>query len=277
MRIAYMSDLHIEFERGNGHGGAGMPAVDVSHSLKAALAPATGADLVLLAGDIDVGVAAIVQADVISRHTAAPVVYVAGNHEAYGHDLADLLPRMRMAAWETDGRVMFLDCNLVRLWFKGRALCVLGCTLWTDYALDDDASAAMQSADKEMSDHQEIGWHGGVLQPADALALHGEHRAWLSAQIRKLHEETPRPEILVVTHHAPCRDALGDRALSLAPSYGSDMSTELAAWAPLTWIHGHTHHRHLTKIGAATIASAPRGYPGHEHADGGYVCGILDL
>jgi hypothetical protein len=172
---------------------------------------------------------------------------------------------------------LFLDCSLVRLWFKDCALSILGCTLWTDYALDGDVAAAMRSADDELSDHREIGLQGGVFHPSDALALHGEHRAWLSAQIRKLNAETPRPEILVVTHHAPCRDALGGRAQSLAPSYGSDMSAELAAWAPLTWIHGHTHYRHLTKIGAATVASAPRGYPGQDREARFYTCGILDL
>ncbi|MGA7710879.1 MAG: metallophosphoesterase [Rhizomicrobium sp.] len=277
MRIAYLSDLHMEFENAAGRGAAQPSSSLLASALQHALVPAKGADLVLLAGDIDVGVAAIVQADAISHHIGGPVVCVAGNHEAYGQDLAALLPRMRSAAWETDGRVIFLDCSVVRLWFKGRAVCVLGCTLWTDYALNGDASAAMQSADKEMSDHQEIGWNGGVFHPTDALALHRNHRAWLSAQIRKLNEETPRPEILIVTHHAPCRDAIGERVLSLGPSYGSDMSRELSAWAPLTWIHGHTHHRHLTKIGDAMIASAPRGYPGQAHGLGGYTCGLLIL
>jgi 3',5'-cyclic AMP phosphodiesterase CpdA len=277
MRIAYLSDLHIEFENATGRSAAQASGGPLAPALEQALEPAKGADLVLLAGDIDVGVVAIVQADAIARHLGAPVVCVAGNHEAYGQDLAALLPRMRTTAWETDGRVIFLDCSVVRLWFKGRAVCVLGCTLWTDYALNGDPSAAMQSADKEMSDHQEIGWNGGVFHPTDALALHRDHRAWLSAQIRKLNEETPRPEILIVTHHAPCRDALGERVLSLGPSYVSDMGPELSAWAPLTWIHGHTHHRHLTKIGTATIASAPRGYPGQAHGVRGYRCGILSL
>ena len=277
MRIAYLSDLHIEFESAARHGVARPSNHGLSSSLQKALAPAKGADLVVLAGDIDVGVAAIAHADAVARHIGTPVVYVAGNHEAYGYDLLDLLPRMRSAAWETDGRVIFLDCNVVRLWLKGRALAVLGCTLWTDYELAGDASAAMQQADKELSDHKEVGWKGGVFHPTDALALHRDHRAWLSAQIRKLRDETPRPEILIVTHHAPCREALGERAQSLGPSYGSDMGAELASWAPLTWIHGHTHHRHLTKIGMATVASAPRGYPGQKNGAGGYRCGILDL
>jgi len=268
MRIAYLSDLHLEFDRAAPNGAAG------AFSLKRALAPAEGADLVVLAGDIDIGVEGVAHADAVARLIGAPAVYVAGNHEAYGHDLAALLPRLRRAAWNTDGRVLFLDCNLARLWIDGRLLVVLDCTLWTDYRLDGDADAAMQNAARAMSDHQTIGWNGGMFQPEQALSLHRDHRAWLAAQMRRLAAETPRPEILVVTHHAPVRQAIGTRAASFAPSYASDMLAEISDWAPLTWIHGHTHLRHVTRIANATIASAPRGY-----GDGpeGFACDMLSI
>ena len=272
-----MSDLHLEFEYGADPDDAGRPGAMLRPSIETALAPAAGADLVVLAGDIHGGLAGIAQADAISRFTDAPVVYVAGNHEAYGHDLAALLPRMRAAAWATDGRVLFLECNLARLWLGGLPLAVLGCTLWTDYAIHGDEESAMHFAARDLRDHQLIGWNGGMFLPADALALHRKHRAWLEAQMRKLKVETPRPEILIVTHHAPCPVAVGHRARVLAPAYASDMLTEIADWAPVTWIHGHAHHRHLTRIGAATIASAPRGYPGEPATSTPYVCGILTL
>jgi hypothetical protein len=271
MRIAYLSDLHLEFDAAGKPGGGTMPS-----GLQTALAPAHGADLVVMAGDIDQGTDGIGVGDTISHHIGAPVVYITGNHEAYGCDLATLVPRLRDCAWETDGRVLFLDGNTARFWFSGRPLAVLGCTFWTDYAIADNAEAAMRDAELRMNDHKSIGWNGGIFLPEHARELHRKQRAWLAAQVKKLAAERPRPEILIVTHHAPCREAIGPRTSDLAPSYASDMTAEISAWAPLTWIHGHTHHRHTVAIGRATVVSAPRGY-GSEQCAENYSCGILDL
>ena len=152
MRIAYLSDLHLEFAA-QARPGEGRLAMLPAK----ALAPAAGADLVVLAGDVDQGEAGVAAADAIARKIGAPVVYVAGNHEAYNRDMGALLTRLRAAAWATDGRVQLLQGNLVRFWFSGRPLAVLGCVLWTDYALLGDAGAAMQTAEARMYDHQAIG------------------------------------------------------------------------------------------------------------------------
>jgi hypothetical protein len=271
MRIAYLSDLHLEFAAQAPPGGARLAMLP-----ETALAPAAGADLVVLAGDIDRGEDGVAAADAIARKIGAPVVYVAGNHEAYNRDMTALLPRLRAAAWATDGRVHFLQKNIVRFWFSGRPLAVLGCVLWTDYAILGDAETAMRAAEVRMYDHQAIGWNGGPFLPRDAFALHRKERAWLAASIAKLKAETPPPKILIVTHHAPCRQAIGPRVYALAPSYASDVTDEISAWGSLTWIHGHTHHRHLTKIAEATVASAPCGYAS-EPGFGVYACGIMDL
>jgi hypothetical protein len=271
MRIAYLSDLHLEFDAAERNEDA-----ELTPAITAALAPAQGADLVVLAGDIDQGIGGIGVGEAISQHINAPVVYVTGNHEAYGSDLAALLPRLKASAWETDGRVLFLDANTARFWFSGRPLAVLGCTLWTDYAIFGNAETAMQNAEQRMNDHKSIGWDGGLFLPEHELHLHFKQRALLAAQIKKLSAERPRPEILIVTHHAPCRDAIGPRVLDMAPSYASDISGEISQWAPLTWVHGHTHHRHMVKIGQATVVSAPRGYPS-ESVEANYTCGILNL
>lgn len=262
MRIAYLSDLHLEFE-----------SAPSRFDLQKSLAPATGANLIVLAGDIDVGDRGIAMANGIARYSGAPVVYVAGNHEAYGHDLTALEPRLRQAAWDTDGRVVYLNCNVARFWFGGEPLVVLGCTLWTDYALASDGE--LSGAELRMHDHQQILLNSGLFRPADAQHLHRQHRFWLDTQLKKIAVEDPKPNILVVTHHAPIPQALGKRGAALARSYASDLRSEIASWPSLFWIHGHTHHRHETGVGASVVVSAPRGYPGD--ALEGYVCGILDI
>lgn len=69
MRIRILSDIHIEFEP--------YRPSEVE------------ADLVILAGDIGVGLDGIRWAQ---RHFPdLPVVYIAGNHEYYGHSLPDYL------------------------------------------------------------------------------------------------------------------------------------------------------------------------------------------
>jgi predicted phosphodiesterase len=79
MKLYILSDLHCEF----------------AHFEPDPMAVAR-ADVVVLAGDIDVGVAGIEWA--AQAFKAKPVVYVCGNHEFYGHHWEDTLVRMRAAA-----------------------------------------------------------------------------------------------------------------------------------------------------------------------------------
>ena len=66
MKIHILNDLHIEF-------GAFEP-------------PPTDADVVVLAGDIGVGLEGLHWAQ--SCFSDKPVIYVPGNHEFYHHDIA---------------------------------------------------------------------------------------------------------------------------------------------------------------------------------------------
>jgi len=75
MKLHILSDLHTEF-------------ADFSP-------PETGADVVILAGDIGVGVGGVEWA--ARRFSKVPVVYVPGNHEFYGHDIG-LTDQLKAAA-----------------------------------------------------------------------------------------------------------------------------------------------------------------------------------
>jgi predicted phosphodiesterase len=66
MKLHILSDLHTEF-------------ADFAPS-------ATGADIVILAGDIGVGFGGVEWA--ARRFPETPVIYVPGNHEFYNHDVA---------------------------------------------------------------------------------------------------------------------------------------------------------------------------------------------
>jgi len=157
MRIAYMSDLHLEFEPPDVKSSAWKALVAgravLGHPQRGpVLKDIVGADLVVLAGDVDLGLGGIAYADEVSRFVGCPVVYVAGNHEYYGHDLDHLQDGLREAAWKTNGRVLYLERDSVRLWPGGHSLLVHGCTLWTDYGLNGSLAADKALARHGMSD-----------------------------------------------------------------------------------------------------------------------------
>jgi hypothetical protein len=278
-----MSDLHLEFETTTNPPPAWRAWVAERRTIPGhpsrgpSMAGIVGVDLVVMAGDIDTGVWGIHYADEVACYVGAPVVYVFGNHECYGHDIAELLPELRQAAWATDGRVVFLERNSARLWLNGERLCVLGCTLWTDYALNGDCDAAMRVAIDGMNDYARISRNGRVFTPADALAIHRTSRDWLGEKVRMARATDPAERLLIVTHHAPAAAGLGSRPDWLAPAYASDLTAEIRSWRPDAWLHGHTHHGHVTDVAGTILASAPRGYLGVDSRAISFVPAVLEL
>jgi len=261
-----MSDLHLEFEPPKlvtpewkrlvaerkalpGHPEAGPLLKDVA-----------GVQLMVLAGDVATGLEGIAYADSVSAYLGCPVVYVAGNHEYYGHDFDELRTALKEAAWATDGRVIFLDRDWVRLWLGDSQLLVFGCTLWSDYALLGDQDGAMARSASIMTDHRSISRKDRWFSPQDALDEHRRSLSWLAELLPRLKAQEARASVLVVTHHAPCREGLGERPEAQKPAYASDLEARIRQWSPDWWLHGHTHHRHESMVGTTLVASAPRGY-----------------
>ncbi|HQT45720.1 MAG: hypothetical protein B7X08_05430 [Acidocella sp. 20-63-7] len=283
-RILFMSDLHLELERWR----LGVPewaaflarhkAIAAHPSRGPLLSEVGSVDLVVMAGDIHNGLRGIVYADQVAKFLSVPVVYVAGNHEYY-HQQMDLLePAFFRAAEQTDGRVHFLENTSAIFTFYGTRLYVLGCTLWTDYALNGHVPTAMGFAARRMNDHTYITGAQGVFTPGDALTRHRNSRLWLHRTLAQLHRTDAQAKTLIVTHHAPSPAFLGRRIGNIAPAYSSDMLVEFAHLAPTAWIHGHTHHRHDSMIEGIHLASAPRGYLTAESRKAlDYHPGILEI
>jgi hypothetical protein len=283
-RILFMSDLHLEMERSR-LPVPGWPAFLARHKAAAAH-PARGpmldeagpVDLVILAGDIHNGLRGIVYADQVARYLSAPVVYIAGNHEFYHHEIHRLLPSLHTAAAQTEGRVHFLENAVASFTFHNHRLHVLGCTLWTDYALHRDPPTAMFEAECRMRDFIYIKSERGDFLPEDTLASHQTSRLWLHETLASLRDTDPGAQNLIVTHHAPDAAYLGTRLGAIAPAYASNLLAEFAPLEPAAWIHGHTHHRHDSINRGIRIASAPRGYVTYDGAPAlEYRPGILEL
>jgi predicted phosphodiesterase len=279
IRILYMSDLHLEMERWR-LAVPGWPAFMARHK-DAARHPARGpllhglgrVDLVVLAGDIHNGLRGLVYAEQVAAFLDAPVVMVAGNHEYYHHDFKVLRAALRHAAARTHPRVQFLENAAANFTFGDETLTVLGCTLWTDYALHGTARDSMIYAQQMMNDFNFISLGEGAFTPWETRALHEDSISWLRAEMRK-----GGGRKIIVTHHAPSGLVLGQRQGRIAPAYASEIIGQFGVPAPELWIHGHTHFRHDSRLGGIRLVSAPRGYVGFDGDQAlQFVPGIVEV
>jgi predicted phosphodiesterase len=241
VRLHVLSDLHLERER------FAPPAVD--------------ADVVVLAGDVWTGQRGVQWA----REWAdkRPVVYVAGNHEFYGHALPELIGDLRAAAAGSPVRVLEND----ELTIAGVRF--LGCTLWSDFDFDgaERRAASMRVCARVVNDYAYVrAGHGGrTLAPEDTLTVHLESRRWLE---QRLAEPYGGPTV-VVTHHAPLIRGRPAAALlrAVAGAFASDLTALMGADRVALWIFGHTHRAADLDVRGTRVISNPRGYP-HEPVAG---------
>jgi len=293
-RLAILSDTHNEFERATGPRQPTHAWFTLDRARRAIPGhPATGplldslrgrVDLAVLAGDIDIGHHSIVYAEQVAEFLAVPVVLVMGNHEAYGgRDLDLLVPEMQAAARGTAKRVNFLENASVRFDFEGRAVHVLGCCLFTDYAVngggDVDLAYAMRDAAASLNDHARIVDGGRLFTPDMARRRHAVSRAWLGDEIASIRAGEADATLVVVTHHAPIPDANPPeyRGGRLAPAFVSDLRPEIEAWQPDIWIWGHTHYSMDRTAGCTRLVSAQRGYVCVESGADEFVPVIVEI
>jgi len=231
MRIQFLSDLHLEVEP---------------------YAPAdTGADLVILAGDIHNGAAGIQWAGASFR---VPVLYLAGNHEYYEGEFDAVQATLAEAARRTG--VTLLDCTERRF----GDIRFLGCTLWTDYSLvpEDRRPGVIEESRTRNPDYALIRRGARMFTPEDAIRLCARHRRWLQERL----DQAFAGATVVVTHFAP-------HPLSIAASYANHpanpafvLDLEAMMGRAQLWIHGHTHTQFDYRVRGTRVVCNPRGYPG---------------
>lgn len=220
MRIQLLSDLHLETE-----------------TLE--LSPAVGAEVLVLAGDIDATWAALSQ----FQSWPVPVLFVPGNHEFDHRDVDEALRDLRMRC-ESLG-LRWLDREQVILTGDdGRVIRFLGTTRWSDF----DVWGASHREKAMRAGHyftrvQQSTRHG-VSFDVQAIREAGlADRAWLEAALSKP-AEVPVDATVVVTHFAPSLRS-ADPRFGQQPGTASfcNADDDLIARSDL-WLHGHLHCRH---------------------------------
>lgn len=233
MKLHILSDLHNEFDE---------------------YQPANvEADVVILAGDIDVKGRAIDWAK--QQFPDTPVVYVMGNHEYYKSAWPKQLDEMRTQSAKSLVHVMDNDH------IKIEGVNFLGCTLWTDFNLFGSAHVDGYQAGTSMNDYKKIRVSPRFrrLTPNDTVRLHRQSLAWLKDKAKEFAGEP----VVIVTHHAPSAKSLPAHAIDddLSTAYASNLEDFVATSQARLWVHGHIHSSVDYVVGHTRVMCNPRGYP----------------
>jgi hypothetical protein len=245
MRLQLLSDLHLESEPFDPQ-------------------PAAGADLLVLAGDIDAG------HEGLDRFAGwpVPVVYIAGNHE-YDHrdvdaaqqTLRERCARLGFTMLERDAMVIVHGTRRIRL---------LGTTLWCDFDLLGPAERerCMRAGAFFLDRVQCSTRDGRPFGAAEVREEFGRCREWLAAQLSLGRRGAHWDETVVITHFGPSARS-ADPRYGLQPASASFCSDcdDLMGRSAL-WLHGHLHCRHDYQLGGTRVVSNARGHVERGEADG---------
>jgi predicted phosphodiesterase len=239
VKLHILSDVHVEFE-------------DFEP-------PETGADVVVLAGDIHVGVKGLEWA--AARFPSTPVIYVLGNHEYYGAALPKHTRRMRELSEGSNVRVLENERAVID------GVVFLGCTLWTDFRLFGDPRIAGYEATQKMTDYKKIRVSPEYrrLRSVDTAGEHNLSLQWLTKEL-----DTCSPaKTVIVTHHAPSAKSLpeGYAGDMLSAAYVSELDDFVSACGVPLWVHGHLHAPSDYVLGRTRVLCNPRGYPDESNAE----------
>jgi Icc-related predicted phosphoesterase len=242
MRILIISDLHLEFSRGEFRGYQ-PPECDV----------------VVIAGDTHPGVLGVMW--MAKTFGSTPVVSCSGNHEYYGkrqihrHD-TKLQDKAAEQNREYGSQIHYLQNSSVVI----GGVRFLGGTLWTDFKLQGQEVQAKLAAQSQMNDYQHILMSQGRRITPDFIQR--EHENTRDFIDDALSEEGFSGPTVVVTHHCPSdksRDpGYGDDVLNAC--YASHLDGMMHAYKPQLWVHGHIHTSADYLIDETRVICNPRGY-----------------
>lgn len=281
MKVAVLSDLHVEFDRAvvarlTARGrkekksqarqaleAAGHPPLGPGYGELVDLDPrgavACRADVIILAGDIEIGPLAADYAADLAAWLGVPVVLVAGNHEFYGREYLETCDVLQRRG---DGGAHFLERTRLDLEAGGQRLRILGCTLWTDFLLfgADRQAETMRVSVERMNDFAGMIRYGdgGPFAPHHAADIFAASVAWLRSELA-----TPFDgPTIVVTHHAPSRLSVHQtyKRDPTSAAFASHLDDLIAEAGPSLWVHGHMHHSLDYRIGRTRVVCNPRGY-----------------
>lgn len=221
-------------------------------------------DVMVMAGDVYASeIEGILKLHAMARWTAAPIVFVPGNHDFFTG---------KLDGWE--GEHKRLNDADVYVLSSGQHIAIggvrfVGATLWTDFGLADDRYGSEAWAAKHMPEYQSVRRpDGGLIWPADTSKAHKHHRSAIEAVLSQPHAGPT----VVITHHAPSRRSVAGSVDIPDAAFASDLEPMILRHQPALWVHGHVHQHCDYRVGNTRILANPRGYQGDDHGeDSGFV------
>ena len=224
MRLQLLSDLHLETENFEPR-------------------PAPGAELLVLAGDIDAGWNGLAR----FAGWPVPVLMVAGNHEFDGRDIVRDWPALRATCARHGIRLLQRE-SLVLSSRAGLRVRFVATVRWSDF--DTFGAAGRERAERAAAYFLKLMDARCDGAPLDAAALRAQGlacRDWLAAELRASNPGA-WDRTVVLTHFAPS-------LRSADPRFGRQSGTasfcnaddDLIPLADL-WLHGHLLCRHDYRV-----------------------------
>jgi len=227
MKIRLISDVHHEFYE------------DLN------LYSNKGEDVLVVAGDLDVGYLKVWSALKRFADHVAHVVYVPGNHEYYNNSIAEFDDYIQRFSQGTN--IHFLNPGK----FAVDGVTFIGACLWTNFGNDD---AARMYCARNITDFRVIrGFNTQVC-----AQLYQTHVGYIKNQ----YEEVSGTKV-VVTHFLPDRACISPRYRGES-TINKYFASELGSWIQelddTTWLFGHTHDAVDITIGSTRVVANPYGY-----------------
>ena len=250
MKIAYASDLHLEFQH-----------ITLNNT--------ENADVLVLAGDIctvkhfhsrpEMELAYHEFFKNVSEQFKH-VVYIVGNHEHYHYQFVHTVNDLKLKLAEFKN-IHVLDNEV----FDIENYTFVGSTLWTDMNKGDPLT--LHAVRDMMNDFRIIRKeHEGFtnLKPHDTVIRHKQTLDYIGSVVAEKHDE----KFVVVGHHSPSFQSVHEQYRGetlMNGAYHSDLSEFILDRPQIKlWTHGHTHHCFDYMIGETRVFCNPRGYIGYE-------------
>lgn len=246
MKFKLMSDLHTEFVDGG--------VLNFKHD------PANKDIVLILAGDIGVGLSSHKQVEMFSKEYKH-IMYILGNHDFYNYVMGIIEYEVKATYEQTFNNVSVLLNESIRIGDVN----IWGGTFWSDSSYDIDPLWEW-NIKRVMTDYRVIKRLNESSRKA--VKFDPKCQAYYHAKaFKKLDKFLTRHEgekNIVVTHHAPSIKS------SLDCYKGSDYN--VCYYTPLDnyierkdialWCHGHMHNASDYMIGETRVVANPYGYHG---------------
>ncbi|PPJ54295.1 hypothetical protein CBER1_06584 [Cercospora berteroae] len=180
------------------------------------------------------------------------VLFVPGNHEAYGSDWPSTLQILRAFEQEVRerrqgnseddqrlGELVLLDRGVFELPLTatGEQTIILGCSLFSHVPPNREMAVEMGLQDFFQTTSWDIRAHN---------ATHARDLEWLNREVQQLEDRKAR--VIVLTHWSPTTDAraIDPRHINspITPGFSTDLSSQpcMTSENVVLWAFGHTHY-----------------------------------